>query len=71
MKKLELIREIKIITFVKKPKKGGTPAIEKRAMVIEVNRKGLSFKSAKEKSTLKFKLINCCKTQKITINDKL
>lgn len=59
------------MTLVKKPKNGGTPAMEKSAIVIDVSRNGLSFKSAKEKSTLKFKLINCCKTQKITIRDKL
>ena len=54
----------------KKPKKGA-PVIGKGVIVVDVNRNELSFKSVKGKSTLKFELINCCKTQKITIRGRL
>jgi hypothetical protein len=66
-----LIRDSSIIILVKNPKKGGTPAIENKEIVTEISKKKLSFKSLKENKTLKFKLTNCCKTQKIIISDIL
>jgi hypothetical protein len=70
-RKFEFINDNNIIILVKKPKNGGTPAIENKDIVTEISKKKLSFKSLKENKTLKFKLTNCCKTQKIIISDML
>jgi hypothetical protein len=56
---------IRISSLVKNPKKGGTPAIEKREIATIVVKKKLNFKSEKEYKVLKLKLTNWVKTKKI------
>jgi len=57
-KKFEVQRRVKINSFEKKPQKGGTPAIEKRAIIRTFVKKLLDPRSLKECSVFKSKLTN-------------
>ena len=52
MKKLELHKSVNINIFEKKPQKGGTPAIEKRAKISTLVKKLFEPKSLNEQSVL-------------------
>ena len=52
IKKLELHKRVNINILEKKPQKGGTPAIEKRAKISTLVKKLLEPKSLNEQSVL-------------------
>jgi hypothetical protein len=70
-KKLTLINKIKISSLEKKPKKGGTPAIDKNKIVITKTKKKLYFKSVNECKVFELEFMNCVKVQNNIIKEKL
>lgn len=61
-KKLKFISKFTIKIFEKKPKNGGTPAIEKRQRLIKNKLKNSKLKLLKAYNVLKLKLITEKKT---------
>lgn len=71
IKKLVFNKQSRMRIFVKKPIKGGIPAIEKREIVMVVRKKKLNLKSENENKVLILKLTNCVRVQKISKRDML
>lgn len=66
-----MANKVKIKSLEKKPVKGGTPAMDKRAIVVENVKKKLSLNLLKAYIDLALKLIKVYKFQNITKSAKL
>lgn len=71
IKKLELHNKVKIKSLEKNPQKGGTPAIEKRAIINTFEKKLFAPKSFKEYVVFKSVFKNWKSVEKTKKSDKL